>query len=210
MKTEEIKFSVTGIFPTPVYGALNVKQITKLELDFVEEQKSKVRIIESNSSSIDNYILEQPIFKDLKNIFEQHLEEYLKKIICPVETNIEIYITQSWLNYTTVNQNHHAHYHANSFLSGVFYFKGDKEIDRISFQKPSQPGLLQVPSKQPNVYNIVNCNLEVDKATLLIFPSTIVHYVEQKKDDNERISLAFNTFVRGNIGHSNSLTQLKL
>ena len=112
-----------------------------------------------------------------------------------METNIEIYITQSWLNYTTVNQNHHAHYHANSFLSGVFYFKGDKEIDRISFQKPSQPGLLQVPSKQPNVYNIVNCNLEVDKAALLIFPSTIVHYVEQKKDDNERMILINSSIV---------------
>ena len=138
------------------------------------------------------------------------IEEYLKKVICPVETNIEIYITQSWLNYTTVNQNHHAHYHANSFLSGVFYFKGDKEIDRISFQRPSQPGLLQVLSKKPNVYNIVDCNLEVDKALLLILPSTVVHYVEQKKDDNERISLSFNTYVKGNIGDPATLTQLKL
>ena len=86
-------------------------------------------LIESNSTSIDNYILEQPIFKDLKNIFEQHLEEYLKKVICPVETNIEIYITQSWLNYTGINQYHHEHSHDNSFLSGVFYFKADKKVN---------------------------------------------------------------------------------
>ena len=132
--TEEIKFKMTGIFPIPVYQSVDIKKITEIESDFVEKQRSKVRRSESNSSSIDNYILEQPVFKDLKNILEQHLEVYLKNVICPLEENIKIYITQSWLNYTNFKQYHHAHFHGNSFLSGVFYFKVTKNIDKISFK----------------------------------------------------------------------------
>ena len=30
------------------------------------------------------------------------------------------------------------------------------------------------------------------------------------EDNNERISLSFNTFIKGNIGHPKALTQLKL
>ena len=92
---------VTGIFPTPIYGAVDIKQITELELDFVEKQKSKIRKNDGNTATLDTYVLEQVVFKDLKNILEQHLEEYLKEVICPLEENIKIYITQSWLNYTT-------------------------------------------------------------------------------------------------------------
>ena len=206
-----IEISVNSIFPTPVYGATNIKPITKFELDFVEEHKSKSRMNQGgNSSSVDSYILEQFVFKDLKNTLEQHLEEYLKKIICPAETSIKIYITQSWLNYTTINQHHHIHAHENSFLSGVFYFKGNKGIDHIFFRKPPQPSLLHITPKEPNIYNTIDCKIAIDKAMLLIFSSTLVHYVESKQDDNERISLSFNTYVKGNIGDPATLTQLKL
>ena len=202
--------TINGIFPTPVYGAVDIKQITKLELDFVEKQKSKIRKNDGNTATLDTYVLEQVVFKDLKNILEQHLEEYLKEVICPLEENIKIYITQSWLNYTTVHQHHHIHSHGNSLLSGVFYFKADKKFDHIFFRRSSQPSLLSITSKEPNIYNIMDCKISVDKAMLLIFPSSLLHYVGTKEDDNERVSLSFNTFVKGNIGHPRSLTQLNL
>ena len=201
---------VTGIFPTPIYWAVDIKQITELELDFVEKQKSKIRKNDGNTATLDTYVLEQVVFKDLKNILEQHLEEYLKEVICPLEENIKIYITQSWLNYTTFHQHHHVHSHGNSLLSGVFYFKANKKFDHIFFRRSSQPSLLSITSKEPNIYNIMDCKISVDKAMLLIFPSSLLHYVGTKEDDNERVRLSFNTFVKGNIGHPRSLTQLNL
>ncbi len=205
-----MEFNLSGIFPTPVYQSFTIKKITEAESDFVEEQKSKSRKNEGNTFSIDAYILEQPIFKDLKNIFEQHLELYLKNVICPLEENIKIYITQSWLNYTSFKQYHHMHAHANSLLSGVFYFKANKEFDRITFHRGPQPSPLGFVSKGSNIFNAIECDFPIDKATLIIFPSYLFHHVKVKEDNNERISLSFNTFARGNIGNYDALTQLKL
>ena len=58
--------TINGIFPTPVYGAVDIKQITKLELDFVEKQKSKIRKNDGNTATLDTYVLEQVVLKTLK------------------------------------------------------------------------------------------------------------------------------------------------
>ena len=41
-----------------------------------------------------------------------------------------------------------------------------------------------------------------------MFPSFLLHEVQTKKDNNLRISLAFNTFISGTLG--GSTTKLKL
>jgi hypothetical protein len=43
-----------------------------------------------------------------------------------------------------------------------------------------------------------------------MFPSELQHMVEQKEGKNLRTSLAFNTFIRGDIGNNGELTELKL
>jgi hypothetical protein len=59
------------------------------------------------------------------------LQRLFRTIICP-KNNIELYITQSWLNYTEENQYHHRHEHPNSVVSGVLYFDSDKK-DMIKY-----------------------------------------------------------------------------
>ena len=206
---DEIDFKIGGIFPTPIYHSFNIKKITEAESHFVEEQKSKVYKNEGNTTTLDTYILEQPVFKDLKNILEQNLELYLNNVISPMEENIKIYITQSWLNYTNFKQYHHAHSHSNSFVSGVFYLKAHRNFDKISFKSPPRPSLLELDAYL-NMFNEVEFNFPVGEAQLIIFPSYLLHHVKVKHDNNERISLSFNTFVKGNIGNHDALTQLKL
>ncbi len=41
-----------------------------------------------------------------------------------------------------------------------------------------------------------------------MFPSTLAHSVPRKSDDNVRISLAFNVFVKGVLGRTNDLNEL--
>jgi hypothetical protein len=43
-----------------------------------------------------------------------------------------------------------------------------------------------------------------------MFPSSTTHQVDVKKGKNTRISLAFNTFIKGTLGDNFSLTELKL
>ena len=205
-----IEVSVNSIFPTPVYSAANIKPITKFELDFVEEHKSKSRMNQGcNSSSVDSYILEQFVFKDLKNTLEQHLEEYLKKIICPAETSIKIYITQSWFNYTESNQFLQRHAHQNSFISGVYYVAADKEVDKIEFFKAGYDTIMLEYEKY-NLFNSTSWNIPIETGNVILFPSHLVHGVDNKKGPNLRISLAFNVFLSGHIGSDEKIMQLKL
>ena len=45
---------------------------------------------------------------------------------------------------------------------------------------------------------------------MLFFPSCIDHSVATNPNDDERISLAFNTFLRGDLGVEERLNRLKL
>ena len=50
----------------------------------------------------------------------------------------------------------------------------------------------------------------VQTGDLFMFPSSTTHQVETKKGNNTRVSLAFNTFYKGNIGSNSKLIELKL
>ena len=45
---------------------------------------------------------------------------------------------------------------------------------------------------------------------LMMFPSRLEHSVITKKESNNRISLAFNTFIKGDLGDQIGLTRLVL
>jgi len=124
---------ISGIFPTPIYMTNMDRPFTKQELQFVKNQKNYCQKNAGNINSKDNYILNNKEFKNIKKFLDQCCKDYLKKIICP-KNKIDIYITQSWLNYTEKNQFHHQHSHPNSVVSGVFYFNCDKKMKKFYFQ----------------------------------------------------------------------------
>ena len=113
-------FNIINIFPTPIYFSNLERNFTKKEILFTEQTKNKVRDNDGNVTSIDNYILNNKCFSQLKKDLTLKVNDYFNKIICPLE-EVKPYITQSWLNYTKKNDYHHSHEHPNSFVSGVFY-----------------------------------------------------------------------------------------
>ena len=60
-----------------------------------------------------------------------------------------------------------------------------------------------------NLYNSDSWWLEVEENSLILFPSSLTHAVEKIKTDL-RVSLSFNTFLKGNFGDSEDMTGLKL
>ena len=106
-----------------------------------------------------------------------------------------------------VRSPHHSHNHPNSIISGVFYI--DVEDDRIEFERP-QSNQFVLPPKDYNMYNSGSWWLGVEEKSLLLFPSTLVHSVPQIHHSKTRISLAFNTFIRGYIGDDKHLDGLHL
>ena len=202
---------INNIFPTPIYTTKINRKFTKQELKFVHEQKKHCMSNKGNINTKDNYVLNRKEFKNIKKFLNKHCKNYLNTVICP-KNNIDLYITQSWLNYTEANQYHHKHAHPNSIISGVFYFDSDIKNDKILFSHSK--GYEQIrPIIDKTKYNIWNSEtwfFPVETGNLFMFPSSTNHQVETKKGANTRISLAFNTFYKGVLGSDTELTELIL
>ena len=193
-----------ALFPTAV-TFFQYEGITKKETKFLVEQKTRSNT--GNRTSIDNNILENKEMKKLKQFIEKSLKKYFQNIYVP-KNNLEPYITQSWCNYTKEGQFHHRHAHPNSFVSGVFYVQADETKDKIYFYKDWYKQI-QIPAKEYNTFNSESWWFKTSTNDLVIFPSNLSHMVE-KVVGKERISLSFNTFLKGYIGEDIELTGLHI
>ena len=200
---------IQNLFPIPIYMSNIDRTFTKQELQFVDNQKNKCSKNSGNINTKDNYILNRKEFKNIKKFLDECCKDYLEKIIS-TKNNIELYITQSWLNYTEENQYHHTHVHPNSVVSGVLYFDCDKENDKIKFTNPVGYQQIKPEVKDFNIWNSETWWFALETGQLVMFPSSTTHQVETKKGTNTRISLAFNTFYKGTIGSNSNLTELIL
>ena len=131
-----IKADIDGIFQTPIYRTKITQDFSKKQLSFIDDNRlqsqnePKARNKSGNITSSNKNILDEPVFKNLKQEIDLIIEDYFEKIIVP-SNNITPYITQSWLNYTEPGQFHHTHAHANSYLSGVLYIDCHESLDKI-------------------------------------------------------------------------------
>ena len=197
---------INNLFPIPVAFFKLGRDLTEPELSFIKSQEHYKNT--GNTTSKDKKILKSKELTELREFVEDSMLEYFKSIHAP-KFDVSLYLTQSWANYTQKGQFHHKHAHPNSIVSGVFYPQADKAIDRIYFYKNDYEQI-EVPVAEYNPYNSKSWWFEVGAGDLILFPSGLTHMVETKEDDNTRISIAFNTFVKGYIGSDENLTGLNL
>ena len=69
---------------------------------------------------------------------------------------------------------------------------------------------LKFSFKEYSLINSSKFSLRNDKNTLVIFPSTLRHTVEENESDIDRVSLSFNSFASGSVGNTNHKTKLVL
>jgi uncharacterized protein (TIGR02466 family) len=196
---------IMDLFPTPLY-------INNIDNPLINHQKDYLlnlpKILNTgNLRSESGYIFEHSLFAELKKTINEHIKEYVN-IIYP-NSNLNVYITQSWANYTDPNQYHHKHSHPNSFISGVFYVNAIKNEDIIKFYK-DLPFIYQINHNQPNNYNSGDVAILVETNDLVLFPSNFTHNVPPTISKETRISISFNTFIKGNLGDEDSSTALYL
>lgn len=201
------KFSVVSLFPTAVANFTYAKGFTKTELNFVEKIERYRN--QGNFRSVDSYVLNNPKMKNISKYLQTCTHEYFKQVFKPV-TGIEIYITQSWFNFTDKGQYHHKHGHPNSYISGVFYINAVENKDSITFHLDDDFKRLQVQYSEWNPYNSNSWTMPAKSGVLYLFPSHLQHSVQFVQSEEERISLAFNTYLKGKLGNELSLTELIL
>lgn len=206
---EKKNVQIEMLFPIPIVFVDLGRELTKIEKKAITQFKNDSYKNLGNLSSNNKYVLKDDRLKELEKFFLQESYNYFKNF-CNPKNNIEFYTTQSWLNITNTNQYHHKHYHSNSFLSGVFYIEADEKLDNITFYNSLNSFIFDFESEACPIFFAKSWNFKIKKNTLLLFPSTLNHSVDNTKSKNTRISLAFNTFVKGNFGSYKESTELSL
>jgi len=207
-----IKSKIDGIFQTPIYRTTLTQDLSKKQLSFINKSKKEKNTDRygegGNAISCNMNVLDEDIFKNIKQELNLIIEDYFEKIISP-SNDITPYITQSWLNYTESGQFHHTHSHSNSYISGVLYISCHETLDKIKFYN-NKYNAIQPSVKKYNHYNSNNWWFPVNTKDVIMFPSSLRHGVDPKQGNNTRISLSFNVFVKGTLGAYISATELTL
>jgi uncharacterized protein (TIGR02466 family) len=199
------KTTINLIFPTPVMFNEIGRDFTKEELAYIGSHLTDSHRNKGNVSSDNNYILNEPEMADLKKFVTEQLNEYVKYIYRP-KYPAEAFVTQSWLNWTKKGEFHHRHKHPNSFISGVLYISTDSLTDKIKFYKDGYEQL-QLATDNFNVMNSGSWWFPVNTGKVVMFPSKLEHEVENVMADDVRVSLAFNSFIKGVFGEKQNLTE---
>ena len=211
MNNQSSAHIIHPVFPTPVYIVKRDLELSpKDDKDIEDIIKGGLRPNSGNASSVNSYIFNSKL-KEIKQFCEQQLKIYVEKVINPKE-DLDFYITQSWLNITKPGGSHHVHFHQNSIISGVFYISTEED-DKITFSDPNAKIkiIIDLATKEYNLWNSITWFFPVNNNELVLFPSWLNHEVEpNKKATTDRISLSFNTFVRGTLGNQKELTELIL
>jgi uncharacterized protein (TIGR02466 family) len=208
-------YEVHPIFPVPIYTRENI--IKEKEIPFLEEvvNSPMTPYVPAHDlygdKSENSYILDQFGFNALKIKLEIYLQEYANVILGLAG---EFAITQSWLSIKKSNQQHIMHSHANSIVSGVFYFNNVEDASGLTFMKnrTATDTWSMSPLVNPNVNNQFSFNeitLKVENHMVVMFPSYIAHKVTENKTDKPRYSIAFNAVPKYALGWEQELTELE-
>ena len=212
------EFGVVGIFQNPVYYAHRNEDFDLTEEKEIEDivnngQKHQNSLGPQEDTclhgvTVDSYIFNTKL-KKTKEFCEYHIKQYVKEIINPKEEDIELYITQSWLNVLKPGGTHQMHIHPNSVISGVFYVNVNENDGIWFYGRQTASEVIKIKEKENTIYNSDRVFINVKDLFLLLFPSSMEHSVEpNNKATTDRISISFNTFVKGKVGDKNELTDL--
>lgn len=197
---------IHNLFPLPIGSFKLDREFTQEELDFVNGQERRPNM--GNTTSKDNNLFDRDEMKGLAEYVNASLDEYLKSVYAP-KNDVKLYVTQSWANYTNPGEYHHKHAHPNSFVSGVLYINADPDKDKIYFYREGYQQL-KLPTENYNPYNSESWWFETGTGQMYLFPSGTTHMVQTTESADTRISIAFNTFLKGYVGEDVDLTGLHL
>lgn len=215
MKQYEPTRAVTNtmlLFGTPLFLYDEYCNITEVH-DTTAEQGHMIINRGGNYSSTETNILDLDSYSEIKKRILSGLHEYVNDVL-HIDSRHEFYITQSWLNVNPPGSTHHKHNHSNSIISGVYYID-TSEDDSIVFSSHHHTTVTNNPSLQFDVTaytpaNSSSWSVPTKTNSILYFPSVLLHEVNPNTSNKNRISLAFNCFVKGSFGKTNTLNELKL
>lgn len=167
--------------------------------------------LDYGNKSKNTFILNEEICKPLsdhilnvaKILLDEHLGHSFK----------DLQFTQSWVSHKNIGEFHQKHTHANSILSGVYYFQKDASMyPPIKFYKHNMnSGVYEIlipiqndVSQKPFAWT--NYTYTPISGDIVLFPSHLQHSVEINNTGKVRKSVAFNIITTETFGTLDALT----
>ena len=168
-----------------------------LVLKFKEEKFKPIPDVPSLVSE-DQNILKK--YKELNKEVNRAVDATLKEIL--MLKNINYRIFSSWLTKVEPKGFGDSHRHSNSWLSGIYYPKGDPGFSVKFFFDNKNPFFTD-----PIEYNIFNSSywvIPTQDNLLILFFSQLRHRIMPNQSTEDRFSLAFNLLPKGEFGKGDS------
>ena len=103
--------------------------------------------------------------------------------------------TDFWFNISSHGNYQEYHQHANSHFSVVYYVNSPKNCGNIVFEDSSN-NVVDLLYRNQKIKEdnkmFENYYYNVKEGLMILFPSNLMHRVEQNQSDEDRISISFN------------------
>jgi uncharacterized protein (TIGR02466 family) len=212
-----MKHQVTPLFSVPLYKTV-LDPLDPMEESWIKNLKfppQSVGLYDAENEEPKNagmQVLNQPQLKNLRQQILKVMNHFVSDVL-DIEQDFEL--TTSWVNKNGKGDHIVQHSHPNAMISGVYYVESDDTSAPIIFNKPYFYTNLfhetikpTFRNKNQNQYNVDYYGMKPKKNDLYMFPSWLEHTVPPQDADKDRLSLAFNFFVKGKVGVGTTQLQL--
>jgi uncharacterized protein (TIGR02466 family) len=204
-----MKETITPLASIPLYTCEDALTLSKDELQTLLDLKYNPTTNNGGNYITENkQILDLPEFANLKHKFQTYLDHYTKDLLKITDKFI---ITDSWSTHNPKGSYHPAHEHPNSIFSGIFYVNitsGDLQL--IFEPQYSKQFKFNYNFAGYNYLNSSSWTLGPKPGMLFIFPSWVMHGVEENTEDADRRIIGFNSFVCGKFGNNDTIDNLSI
>lgn len=170
------------------YECGELKRLVKEKLE--EDKKNNQGQVLSNESGFQTFNFSNEF---IQNKLLDWSSRTLKKETY-IKSNLKIFLNNMWINENTKYCSNQVHNHPMCHFSGIYYVECPPDTGNLYFLKndhsSSLTGLFTMFDKMKEFDNYQNVtNYE---SQFILFPSYLLHGVNQNLSNNRRISLAFN------------------
>lgn len=202
------EFEVHSLFPVPFYTS-------EVEVDMEDVANNIKKVARYQEGLNDSYgyiypkneqLFNKKEFSELKTEVKKHVDKFMREIL--QYDYDESFFACSWFNINKPGSHHHRHYHPNSIISGVVFVTRPEDSGHLLFNSPHQRDL-QLSPKKGSTGSPFHDGIFIPKqdvGCIAIFPSWLEHAVSMNMSKEDRVTIAFNVFVKGHIGSAHTLT----
>lgn len=202
------EFTVKPLFAEPYFvtniaDAITPEQVKYLQgLTMIENQVNQI--------SEELYLFNRPEMKSIRRAVDEALATFAGEVMGIAQ---KLEVTQSWTLINPPGVGMHGHTHSNSVVSGSLYYAPMPDPPgNMIFERHNHYRQLELPvaPEKTNIYNSPRNAIVPKQGDLVLFSSSLQHYVEPNQSSQDRYSIAFNSFVRGTIGSFRDVSELRL